>query len=543
MRRRSPRVDSPGESHVSHSPSGVPTDRGNFVATALVMVSTFVSRLFGFVRIAVVGAIFGASGEADVLNLVFNIPNNLRKLLAEGALSSAFVPVLSRAHVEDPEGARARRIVRSLIGLQLVILVPLLTAATIFAQPVVNTILDFPELERQVLAGGLFRWLIHYVLLISVAAVLMGTLNSHHHFLVPSLAPLWFSIAVIGSTLLWHRTLGVYAMVVGVLVGGLGQLLLQVPRVNAYGYNLLPRLDVHDPDFRAIVKRWLPVVATASVFTINQQIALYFASGLEDGSGSAMTNALVFWQLPFGIFGASITTVLFPAMSRHHAAGDNSALRSTVGGGLRALVLLLIPAGVGLGLFSEEIIAVALQRGAFTHEATALAARVLVYYCLGLFSVGAFTFLQRFFYACGDYRTPLVVATITMALDVGLSLWLKETALRVAGLAAANSLAFTVGLLLLLFAVRRKTGALRMKRLAASAVRALCASAAAVAAVLGVRRIWSVVGLSGWSSGGSSLINLALLLAESLPALAVLIGTYRLMGISIARLAKGREIV
>ncbi|MCG8481381.1 MAG: murein biosynthesis integral membrane protein MurJ, partial [Spirochaetales bacterium] len=468
--------------------------------------------------------------------------NNLRKLLAEGALSSAFVPVLSRARVEDPEGERSRRIVRSLIGLQLVILIPFLAAATIFAQPVVNAILDFPELERQVLAADLFRWLIHYVLLISVAAVLMGTLNSHHHFLVPALAPLWFSIAVIGSTLLWHRSLGVHAMVVGVLVGGLGQLLLQVPRVRAYGYNLLPRLDVRDPDFRAIVKRWLPVVATASGFTINQQIALFFASGLEDGSGSAMTNALVFWQLPFGIFGASITTVLFPAMSRHHAAGDNAALRSTVAGGLRALVLLLIPASVGLGLFAEEIISVALQRGAFTYTATVTAARVLVYYCLGLFSVGAFTFLQRFFYARGDYRTPLIVATITMVLDVSLSLWLKETALGVAGLALANSLAFTVGLLLLLLAVRRATGALRTKRLFTAVVRALCASAAAAAAVLAVRRIWSMVGLAGWSSDGSSLVTLALLLAETLPALAVLIGSYRSMGISIAKLAKGHEI-
>ena len=279
----------------------------------------------------------------------------------------------------------------------------------------------------------LFRYLIHYVLLISVAAVLMGTLNSMHKFLVPAVAPLWFSVAVIGSILALHHRMGVYAMVVGVLIGGAGQLALQIPPVLRAGYRLLPRFEFRDPHFRTILRHWVPVVSTASVFAVNQQIALLFASGLADGSGSAMTNALVFWQLPFGIFSASITTVLFPVMSRSYAEEDYAGLRTTVQRGLRGLILLLVPAGIGLIVLGEPIIAVALQRGAFSRDATVLASRVLVGYSVGLFSVGAFTFLQRFFYACGDYRTPLAVAAVTMVLDVGLSLWLKETVLGVVG--------------------------------------------------------------------------------------------------------------
>ncbi|MEX2444560.1 MAG: murein biosynthesis integral membrane protein MurJ [Alkalispirochaeta sp.] len=513
--------------------------RTHIVSTAIVMASTFLSRILGFVRIAVIGAVFGASGNADVLNLVFNIPNNLRKLLAEGALSSAFVPVLSRAHVEDSSGQRSRNIVRSLLGLQLLILVPLLTVAAIFPQPIVDVILDFPERSRQLLAGDLFRYLIHYVLLISVAAVFMGTLNSMQRFLIPALSPLWFSVAVIGSIFALHRHIGVYSMVVGVGIGGIGQVLIHVPAMLNAGYSLRPRFHFADPYFRSILKRWLPVVSTASVFAINQQIALFFASGLEDGSGSAMTNALVFWQLPFGIFSASITTVLFPAMSRHFAEEDVLGLRETVLSGLRGLVLLLVPAGIGLIVLGKPMIAVALQRGAFTPEATRLAAEVLAWYSVGLFSVGAFTFLQRFFYACDDYRTPLRIAAITVALDVGLSLWLKETRLRVAGLSLANSAAFTIGLVLMLRSARSAAGTIPLRTLVPSALRAAIASTAALVAVGIVRFVMSRFGLEDWPGAGSSLRTFGLFLLEAIPAAAALIGGYHLMGINVRRILRG----
>jgi putative peptidoglycan lipid II flippase len=200
-----------------------------------------------------------------------------------------------------------------------------------------------------------------------------------------------------------------------------------------------------------VLKQWLPVVGTASIFTINQQVAILFASGLEDGSGSAMTNALVFWQLPFGIFGAAITTVMFPRMSRQAAARDTQGLSETLQFGFRYLVTLLVPSALVLSLLGKEIIAVALQRGAFEARFTALTSEVLMFYSLGLLSVGAYNYFQRFFYATDDFRTPLIVASVTLVLDVGLSLWLKETPLRVRGLALANSIAFTVGLLLFLY--------------------------------------------------------------------------------------------
>ena len=290
--------------------------------TVVVMVSTTISRLFGFVRIALIGAIFGASGTADVLNAVFTIPNNLRKLMAEGALSSAFIPVLSRSIVQDETGSRPQKIVRLILSFQFIVLVPILILCVIFSPLVVRLILDFQDTEKVELAGQLFRWMIHYLLLVSVSAVLMGVINAHSSFFVPAVTPILFSVAVISSVLLLHSSFGPFSMVIGVLAGGLAQVAFQVPKIRSLGYTFRPAMDFGNSDFVKVMKLWLPVVATASIYTINEQIAIYFATGLEDGSTSAMSNAMVFWQLPFGIFSASITTVLFPRMSRQAGAGD-----------------------------------------------------------------------------------------------------------------------------------------------------------------------------------------------------------------------------
>jgi putative peptidoglycan lipid II flippase len=516
------------------------TSRHNTISTMVVMVSTLISRLLGFLRIAVIGAVFGASGNADVLNLVFNIPNNLRKLLAEGALSSAFIPTLARSHVTDPSLGRSHLLVRQLIGFQLVVLVPIVVISVISPGSITDIILDFPELHRQVLAAELFRWLILYLVLISVAAVLMGTLNSHQSFLVPALAPLLFSFAVIGSILLLHRHMGVFSMVVGVLIGGTAQLIVHIPPVRRRGYRITPHFDFSSPEFKKVLRQWLPVVSTASVFAVNQQIALFFASGLPDGSGSAMTNALVFWQLPFGIFAASITTVLFPTMSRQHALGDTTGLADSIESGLRGLLLLLVPSGIGLAVLGREMIAVALQRGAFSAEATVLAADVLVYYSIGLFSVGGFNFLQRAYYACDDYRTPLKVAVITVILDVLLSLWLKETALAVAGLALANTIAFTVGFFLYLPPIYRHADGFSVQRIGQALLPAAFGSLAAVVVVLLLRGFLPYVGISSlWWSGGSSLKNLGLFLFHAVPAALALVGTYRLFGLKLKSIRRG----
>jgi len=515
-----------------------PSIKKSTLSTLVVMLSTFVSRMFGFVRIAVIGAVFGASGQADVLNAVFTIPNNLRKLMAEGALSSAFIPVLSKTIALDPEGGKARKITRNIFTLQILILIPLLALAVVFSHEAVKVILDFPEKERVELASRLFRWMIHYLFLISVSAVIMGAINAHSSFLVPAVTPILFSVAVISAVVLFHKTLGVFSMAAGVLVGGLGQILFQYPKFKSLGYDFKLDWKFDNPEFRQIMKQWLPVVATSSIYTINEQIAIRFATALEDGSTSAMSNALVFWQLPSGIFSASIATVLFPRMSRQAGMKDEAGLKASLEYGLRYMIILLIPSSIVLSLWGKEIVAVALQRGNFSEGHTLLTSRVLVGFSIGLLSAGVFGLFQRFFYAVDDYKTPLKSAVVVSAIDIALSLWLKETSFRVLGLALANSVAFTVGMVLMYVQAAKKLNGLNGRSILSSFLKAGSTFVPLLALYFILNRFWGE-----WWRMGSTLGNLAKILVVGTASAAAVTAIYSVLGVDILKqlFRKGKE--
>jgi putative peptidoglycan lipid II flippase len=504
--------------------------RHSALITALLMASTATSRVLGYVKIALIGALFGASGTADVWNAVFTVPNNLRKLLAEGALSSAFIPTLSASLLEDPGGALAHQLTRRILGLQLVILLPLTAAAGLFAAPLTRVLMPFSDPAKAALAASLFRWVFGYLLLISIAAVLMAVLNAHNLFLLPSLAPILFSVCVIAATVLFYRQLGVFSMAVGVLTGGLTQVVCQLPAFLRRGYDLRPDFRFRFPQFLRILKAWLPVLASASVFALTEQVAVLLASGLADGSISALSYALVFFQLPFGIFSVSIVTVLFPRMSRQAAAGDLPGLRFSVSYGLQFLLVLLVPATLLFLFMGREMIAVALQRRAFVLRGTIWTAEVLSAYSYGLFGLGAFTFLQRFFYARHDFRTPLFAALVVSAVDVLLSLWLRRTALLVRGLAVANSAAFTVGFLILLAAVRRVLGTLDGRGILRTCWRLAVSLVPFTAFLIGFRFVTRPI----WQAG-SSWSSLALLLSGALGSAAILLGMYWITGVEVLR--------
>jgi putative peptidoglycan lipid II flippase len=496
-------------------------------STFSVMFLTFISRLLGFVRIAVVAAIFGAGGKADVLNAVFTIPNNLRKLMAEGALSSAFIPVLSAANINDPSGTTSKRIVSNLLAFQIVVLVPLCIFSIIFAEPLIKIVLvEFDDPEKITLSVDLFRWFINYILFISVSAVLMGALNSKNSFFIPALTPILFSISVIISILWLHRWLGAFSMAFGVLVGGVLQILFQSRQFKKLNFSFALNFHFSNSQFRAIIKNWLPVVATASIFTINQQIAVRFSTGLSDGSASSLHYALVFFQLPFGIFSASITTVLFPRMSRQVERKDTEGLSESLQYGLRFLLVFLLPSSLFLVLLGKQIISVAMFRGAFSLADTIQTSTVLIGYSIGLYSVGAFNFLQRTFYARGNYKIPFSTALITVIIDVGLSLWLKETYLGVTGLALANSGAFTIGLIVLLILTKHSLGTLHGKIILSTTAKvfiSLIPTAAFVCIFLSLTGDW-------WKQG-SSLFSFFMLFSVGIIGIGILILMYLLLKI------------
>ena len=482
------------------------------------MLCTAASRLLGYVKIALVAMVWGATGQADALWATFAIPNDLRKLFAEGAFSSAFIPVLSTTLVEDPSGERARMLARRLFTFQLLILAPLVGLSVAFPRPFIDVLTAFRGESTVALSAELFRWMFSYILLVSVSATVMAVLNSHQSFVVPALSPLVFSLAVIAGILLLGRALGPYAMALGVVVGGLAQLAFQVPAYLRRGYGLRPALGFRDPDLRRALGLWLPFLASASIFTLNQIVARLFASGLDDGSVSAINYSVTVLQLPVGLFTASVMTVLFPAMSRQAAVSDREGLRGTVAQGLQLLTVLLVPSTVYLVGFGREVIAVALQRGAFTAEATDMASRALTAYAAGLVCLGLYTFLQRYFYSLKDFRTPILSALCICGVDIALSLILKETPLRVAGLAVANSVAFAAGMVWLAVAARRRLGRLEGRAWLGVTARTLVACVPMTGLVVWYRTsfpdLWR--GGSRWATVGIAVGFTAVLVAVTL---------------------------
>ncbi len=513
--------------------------KNSTLSTFVVMGSTFLSRILGFLRTAIISSVFGASGTADVINLTFAIPNNLRKLMAEGALSAAFIPVLSETIETDRQNNSliTQGIFQNLVTFQLIVIIPLSLLGIIFARPLVTNILtQFNDPEKIEVSISLFRFFINYLLFISVSAVIIGLLNSLGHFFIPAVTPILFSLSVIGSILFLNKIWGVYSMAAGVIIGGLAQIIFQLPLLLKSGYSLKLNFSFNNQYFKKIMKQWIPVVATSSLFTINQQIAFYFASGLQEGSTSALVNALVFWQLPFGIFSASITTVLFPRLSRQSFVNDINGLRTTLNYGIRLLFSLLIPSTLIFLFFGKLIIATALQRGMFTAENTVMTYKVLSAYSLGLFSIGSFNFLQRFFYSNRKFKIPFYTALIVCIVDIVLSVILKETRLRVSGLALANTIAFTLGFFILLGFSRKNLKYIKSLKILKSFGKVLFSMIPS--------SILSVIILKGiddtWKNGGT-FHNLILVLLISIVWVIITLFMYKITGLEIVDFIKNRR--
>jgi putative peptidoglycan lipid II flippase len=402
--------------------------------------------------------------------------------------------------------------------------------AVIFPRQGVEIFTDFESGEQLELAAGLFRWVAWYLLLVSLSAMLMGALNTHGSFVVPALTPLFFSFCVIAALLMLRGPLGVYSLAVGVVAGGILQAAFQVPFAGRLGYSLLPVRRWLSPELRRVLRLWVPFVATSSIYAVNQLLALRFASGLARGSASALSYAVVFWQLPFGVLSASVTTVLFPRMSRQAADRDFDSLRASTSYGLRLLGALLIPAALFFLLEGRSMISIAYERGAFTSGDTDLTSAVLTGYSVGLASVGLFTFLQRLFFAVHDFRTPLWTAAVVVAVDIALSLWLKETPLGVVGLAIANSAAFTVGLALLLGAARSRLSGIDGGRVALDAARVAAGMVPPVLLLLGFRALTAGARVA-WPPAG----RLALVLAAFALFVAATLAAFRALGLQAAR--------
>ena len=453
---------------------------------------TLISRFLGLGRDVVLAWAFGATRMADAFYVAFRIPNILRRLVAEGALTVAFVPVYTEYLKRSKEEARtAASVVFTFLTLFLVAMVVL---GIVFAPWLVRLIawgfLDSPE--KFDLTVYLTRLMFPYIFLISLVALSMGILNSLGRFAAPAAAPILLNVAIIlGAVVLSHLfELPVVGLALGVLIGGVAQLALQIPSLAREG--MLPRLTFNwrHPAIRGMGLLMIPSAVGAAVYQINVLVVTLLASFLPEGSVSYLWYADRVSEFPLGIFAIAVATATLPTLSKHAAGKDIASFKETMNFGLRLSFLIAIPSAVGLYMLATPIVEVLFQRGQFD-QATAIAtAGALAFFALKIPFVSGVRNLVPGFFALRDAKTPVIVSGVAVVVNVACALFLMRPLLH-RGLALALVISSAVNFLLLMWLFRRKVGLIGGRRLAVSLAKT-CVTSAVMALAIALAQ--SIVG-------------------------------------------------
>ena len=428
-------------------------------STSLVSIMTLMSRMLGFVRDMVLANLFGAEAGMDAFIVAFKIPNFMRRLFAEGAFSQAFVPVLAeyqKTRTIDEVRAFLARIAGSLSAILSVV-----TLVGVVGAPLIIFLFapGFGEdATRALLATDMLRLTFPYLMLISLTGMAGAILNTYGYFGVPALTPVLLNISLILAAIFLspHFSQPVVALAWGVLIAGIAQLLFQIPFL--YHRNLLvkPSLMMNDPGVRRVLKLMVPALFGVSIAQINLLVDTVFASFLQVGSVTWLYYTDRLTDFPLGVFGVAIATVILPHLSRRHAEQSAHNFSRALDWGLRLLLLIGIPSGLGLTFFAMPLIASCFAYGHFTIIDLAQTQKSLITLGLGVPAFMLVKVLASGFYARQDIKTPVKVGVIAMILNT-IFCALLISPLAHAGLALASSIASYVncGLLLILL-LRRK---------------------------------------------------------------------------------------
>jgi putative peptidoglycan lipid II flippase len=427
-------------------------------AAAVVSAATLVSRVLGFLRDLVIARAFGAGVTTDAFFVAFRMPNLLRRLVAEGALSSAFIPVFTD-YVTTRSRADTLRMLRAVAGV-MVLLLGTLTFLGIVAAPGIVRLMApgfFSDPAVGELTVRMTRLMFPYLFFVGLAALVMGILNAHRHFLLPALTPVALNVCIIVGALLLAPRLPepVMGLALGVLLGGAGQLLLQLPALGARGLLAAPGFAFRHPAVRRVLGLMGPVVVGQSATHIGTVVNTIIASFLAKGSVSYLYYADRLVEFPLGVFAVAIATAVLPTLSEQAARRDKPALRETLSFSLRLATFVSMPAAVGLFVLSEPIVRVLYERGHFGPGDTAGTAAAVAMYALGIVGSTTAKISAQAFFALGDTRTPVKVSISAMAFNCIVAASLARPLGHV-GLALAIALAATFNAIALTIILRRR---------------------------------------------------------------------------------------
>ncbi len=462
--------------------SGQKDQRVSTKATSIVGLAVMCSRLLGLVREMVIAALFGASKNMDAFLTAFRAPNMLRDLFAEGALSTAFVTTFSRRITTDGDQS-AWDLASKVATLTLVFMSAMTLLGIIFAPLVIGILAPGFPAEKVALTIQLTRIMFPFILLVSLAALVMGMLNAKNVFGVPAMASSFFNIgSIVGGVAFcywldpqtdWRHPhfgeRGLVGLAIGTLLGGLLQLLVQLPSASGVGFRFRFDFNWRDPGVRTILALMGPATIAASAVQVNVAVNSGFASSLGNGPITWLNIAFRLMQLPLGVFGVAIATVTLPLVSRSAAAGKTEEFRGALAHAMRLVMLLTIPSAIGLIVLAQPIIAMIYQHGRFTIGDTTQTAAALRFYAIGLAGYAGVKVLAPAFYALDKRHLPMIVSLISIAVNFGLN-WLFTFHLGLGhrGLALSTSFVAISNFLLLYGLMRRHTGRLETGAMLAS---------------------------------------------------------------------------
>jgi putative peptidoglycan lipid II flippase len=450
------------------------TERLNTKAAGVIGLAVMCSRLLGLARELIFAALFGGGAAMDAFTAAFRIPNLLRDLFAEGALSTAFVTTFSKTIARSGDPA-AWRLANKVATMTAAVLGVICIAGMVFSSPLVGVLAPGFDPQKAALTAELTRIMFPFILMVSLAALVMGMLNAKNVFGVPAMASSFFNIGsiVCGVALgFWmdphFGPRALIGLAIGTLCGGALQLAVQLPSLRRLGYRYHPDFRWRDPGVAAILALMGPSVIAASTTQFNVLVNSMFASTLGDGTIFWLAIAFRLMQLPLGLFGVALGTVTLPLLSRLVVGGQMDAFRSELSRAMRLAFLLTVPATLGLMVLAEPIISVLYQHGKFNAYQAAQAAGALRFYAIGLAGYAALKVLVNAFYALDRRKTPMMVSFLAVALNLLLN-WIFTFRLGwgFRGLAFSTGCVASFNFLVLYALMHRQLGSLESRRMLA----------------------------------------------------------------------------
>ena len=444
-------------------------------ATGVLGGATLLSRVAGLIRDMVVATVYGAGLVTDAFFVAFTIPNLLRRFFAEGSLTAAFIPTFTDVlHREGSE--EARRVVRICWTLLLLVLF-CVTVIGVLSSPVLVKVIGYGftgTAGKLALTDLLNRLMFPYILFVSLVALFAGVLNVSGHFLLPALSPVLLNISMILSALVLAPRLEepILALAYGVLLGGVLQFAMQIPVLYRHGYDLRPDFSFNHGIVKKIVKLMLPGILGVAIYQINIIVTRLLASFLQEGSVSWLYYGQRLFEFPQGVFVVSLAQALLPTMSRQVSSDDFEGFGDSLRFALILILLITIPAGLGLILCSKAVYSLFFMRGSFSAFDVSQSAMALAWYAPGLLFVGISRIVVPCFYAMKDTRTPVIISFWTLLVNVVTGLILMQV-MSHAGLALALTLASIFNALALIAILRKRLGNLKLNHVFKTALRML----------------------------------------------------------------------